>query len=241
MDHSIDYGPAFAMATCNLDPGDTVIAEGGAMVSMSPGIEVKTSSGAAGGGVLGGLKRAALGGESFFMNTFTATAPSQISFAPSSPGGIVNHPLDGSKPLLVTSGSYLFSGNGIQVDTKWGGAKTFFSREGLFLLNCSGSGDLFLSSYGAIRKVDLVAGQQFTVDSGHIVAFDASLTYSVRKFGNWKSTFLGGEGLVVELTGPGSVWIQTRSIQAFAGFLAPFLPTQSSGSSAGGIAGMFSS
>ena len=241
MNHSIDYGPAFAMATCNLDPGDVVIAEGGAMVSMSPGIEVATTSGAAGGGVFGGLKRAALGGESFFMNTFTATAAAQISFAPASPGDIISHALDGSNPLLVTSGSYLFSGNGVAVDTKWGGAKTFFSREGLFLLNCSGSGDLFLSSYGAIRKVDLVAGQTFTVDTGHIVAFDASLQYSVRKFGNWKSTMLGGEGFVVELTGPGSVWIQTRSIQSFAGFLAPFLPTQTSGNAASGIGGLFSS
>ena len=241
MNHSIDYGPAFAMATCNLDPGDVVIAEGGAMVSMSPGIEVATTSGAAGGGVFGGLKRAALGGESFFMNTFTATAAAQISFAPASPGDIISHALDGSNPLLVTSGSYLFSGNGVAVDTKWGGAKTFFSREGLFLLNCSGSGDLFLSSYGAIRKVDLVAGQMFTVDTGHIVAFDATLTYQVRKFGNWKSTLLGGEGLVVELTGPGSVWVQTRSIQSFAGFLAPFLPTQTSGNAASGIGGLFSS
>jgi uncharacterized protein (TIGR00266 family) len=238
--HSIDYGPAFAMLTCNLDPGDSIVAEGGAMVSMSPGIDVVTSAGAAGGGIKGALKRSVLGGESFFMNTFTATAASQISFAPSSPGDIINHPLDGTNPLLVTSGSFLFSSGGVTVDTKWGGSKTFFSREGLFLLNCSGTGDLFVSSYGAIRKVDLVAGQTFTVDTGHIVAFDATLTYNVRKFGNWKSTFLGGEGLVVELTGPGSVWIQTRSIQAFAGFLAPFLPTQTSGGSSG-IGGMFSS
>jgi uncharacterized protein (TIGR00266 family) len=241
MNHSIDYGPAFAMATCNLDPGDVVIAEGGAMVSMTPGIEVQTTAGASGGGVLGGLKRAALGGESFFMNTFTATAASQISFAPASPGDIISHPLDGSAGLLVTSGSFLFSTGGITVDTKWGGSKTFFSREGLFLLNCSGTGELFVSSYGAIRKVDLVAGQTFTVDTGHIVAFDASLQYSVRKFGNWKSTMLGGEGFVVELTGPGSVWIQTRSIQSFAGFLAPFLPTQTSGNAAAGIGGLFSS
>ncbi|MEY3361162.1 MAG: hypothetical protein RL531_881 [Actinomycetota bacterium] len=241
MNHSIDYGPAFAMATCNLDPGDVVIAEGGAMVSMSPGIEVRTTAGASGGGVLGGLKRAALGGESFFMNTYTASAASQISFAPASPGDIINHPLDGSAGLLVTSGSFLFSSGGITVDTKWGGSKTFFSREGLFLLNCSGTGDLFLSSYGAIRKVDLVAGQSFTVDTGHIVAFDASIGYAVRKFGNWKSTLLGGEGLVVDLTGPGSVWVQTRSVQSFAGFLAPFLPTQTSGNAAGGIGGLFSS
>jgi len=233
MQFSIDYGPAYAMVTCNLDPGDSIVAEGGAMVSMTPGIDVQTSSGAAGGGILGGLKRAALGGETFFMNTFTANAPSQVSFAPASPGDVVHHPLDGNTNVMVTSGSYLFSDGQITVDTKWGGAKTFFSREGLFLLNVAGAGNLFISSYGAIRRVDLQAGQTFVVDTGHVVAFHAGMGYNVRKFGNWKSTLLGGEGLVVELTGPGSVWIQTRSPQSFAGFIAPFLPTQASGNSGG--------
>ncbi|MFZ4515843.1 MAG: TIGR00266 family protein [Acidimicrobiia bacterium] len=229
MQFSIDYGPAYAMATCNLESGDQVIAEAGAMVSMTPGIDVQTSSGAAGGGILGGLKRAALGGESFFMNTFTASATSQVSFAPASPGDIVHHQLDGQTNVMVTSGSYLFSDGAVTVDTKWGGARTFFSKEGLFLLNVAGAGNLFLSSYGAIRKVDLVAGQTFIVDTGHVVAFHAGMGYNVRKFGGWKSTLLGGEGLVVELTGPGSVWIQTRSPESFAGFIAPFLPIKSSG------------
>jgi len=229
MDFTIDYGPAYAMVTCNLAVGDRVIAEGGAMVSMTPGIDVATASGAAGGGVLGGLKRAALGGESFFMNTFTATAPSQVSFAPSAPGDISHHELDGNTNVMVTSGSYLFSDGDVTVDTKWGGAKTFFSKEGLFLLNVAGAGNLFIASYGAIRRVDLQAGQTFILDNLHAVAFHAGMGYQVRKFGNWKSTLLGGEGLVVELSGPGSVWIQTRSPQSFAGFIAPFLPLQSSG------------
>ena len=126
MDFTIDYGPAYAMVTCNLVDGDQVIAEGGAMVSMTPGIDVQTGSGAAGGGILGGLKRAALGGQSFFMNTFSARTASQISFAPSAPGDIAHHPLDGSTNVMVTSGSYLFSDGNVTVDTKWGGAKTFF-------------------------------------------------------------------------------------------------------------------
>ncbi|MFM8973564.1 MAG: TIGR00266 family protein [Actinomycetota bacterium] len=229
MEFSIDYGPAYAMVTCNLVAGDRVIAEGGAMVSMTPGIDVQTGSGAAGGGILGGLKRAALGGESFFMNTFTAQAPAQISFAPGAPGDIAHHALDGNTNVMVTSGSYLFSDGNVTVDTKWGGAKTFFSTEGIFILNVAGAGNLFVASYGAIRRVDLEAGQTLIVDTGHVVAFHAGMGYQVRKFGNWKSTILGGEGLVVELTGPGSVWIQTRSPESFAGFIAPFLPLQSSG------------
>src|SRR5436853_453973 len=83
-----------------------------------------------------------------------------------------------------------------------GGAKTFCSREGLFLLRVTGPGDLVVSSYGAIREVPLVAGQVHVVDSGHMVAFTDGVQYNVRKFAGWKSTLLGGEGLVVELTGP---------------------------------------
>lgn len=232
MQHSIDYGPAFAMLTCNLDPGDSIVAEGGAMVSMTPGIDVVTSAGAAGGGIKGALKRSVLGGESFFMNTFTAQHASQISFAPYAPGDIFHHPMDGAGGLMVVSGSYMASDGNVTVDTKWGGAKTFFSSEGLFLLHVNGGGNLFFSSYGAMRRVDLAAGQQFTVDTGHIIAFHDSMGYQVRKFGNWKSTILGGEGLVVELTGPGSVWIQTRSVAELARFIIPFLPSPQSG---GGI------
>ncbi|MFZ4584547.1 MAG: TIGR00266 family protein [Acidimicrobiia bacterium] len=231
MQQWIEYGPAYALATVQLAPGESVVAEAGAMVSMTPGIEVQTSSGAAGGGVLGGLKRSMLGGESFFMNTFTAQADSQISFAPSAPGDIVHWELQGQN-VLLTSGAFLFCTNGIGVDTKWGGAKTFFSKEGLFLLRVGGTGSLFISSYGAIKQVDLQPGQHYTVDTGHVVAFGEGVGYSVRKFGGWKSTFFGGEGLVVDLTGPGPVWIQTRSAQSFAGWIAPFLPTQSSGPAA---------
>lgn len=227
MNHSIDYGPAFAMATCNLDPGDVVIAEGGAMVSMSPGIEVATTSGAAGGGVFGGLKRAALGGESFFMNTFTASHAAQVSFAPRAPGDIFHHPLDGAGGLMVVSGCYMASDGTVTVDTKWGGAKTFFSGAGLFLLHVTGGGNLYFSSFGAMRRVDLAEGQMFTVDTGHVIAFHDTMTYTVNKFGSWKSTLLGGEGLVAELTGPGSVWIQTRSAHGLAEMIIPFIPQPS--------------
>ena len=110
----------------------------------------------------------------------------------------------GAETVYLTSGSYLASSSGVDVDTKWGGAKTFFSSEGLFLLKVTGPGDLFVSSYGAIEEIPLVAGQSHVVDSGHMVAFSDGVEYKVRKFAGWKSTLLGGEGLVVELTGPGN-------------------------------------
>jgi uncharacterized protein (TIGR00266 family) len=123
-------------------------------------------------------------------------------------------------------GSYLASSPEVEVDTKWGGAKTFFSREGLFLLKISGVGKVFLSSYGALHEIDLATGQAYVVDTGHMVAFSEGVVYRVKSVGGLKSTLLGGEGLVCELTGPGKILIQSRSVDAFLAWLIPRLPSQ---------------
>jgi uncharacterized protein (TIGR00266 family) len=112
----------------------------------------------------------------------------------------------------------------IEVDTKWGGAKTFFASEGFILLRASGSGKLLLSSYGAIHEVELGAGETYTVDTGHLVAFSEGMGFKVRRVGGVKSTLFSGEGLVVDLTGPGRVLVQTRSADAFLAWLIPRLP-----------------
>jgi uncharacterized protein (TIGR00266 family) len=191
------------------------------MMAMSPNVDISTSTE---GGITRGLKRAVLGGESFFMNTFTATGPdAHVAIAPSLPGDIITWPLSGNT-VYLQSGSYLASPGSIDIDSKWGGAKTFFSKEGLFMLKCSGHGDLVVSSYGAVQAIDLAAGQRYTVDTGHMVGWDEGVNYEVRKVGNWKSTMLSGEGLVVELTGPGRIYLQTRSPENFIDWLAPKLP-----------------
>ncbi len=219
----ISYSPAFAMATVHIDVGESVKAEAGAMMAMTPSVGIETSTK---GGVLKGLRRSVLGGESFFMNTFTATGPdAHVVVAPALPGDIVTWPLTGNT-VYLQSGSYLASPDAIDIDSKWGGAKTFFSREGLFMLKCSGSGDLVVSSYGAIQGIDLAAGQSYVVDTGHMVGWEADVTYEVQKAGSWKSSVLGGEGLVVRLTGPGRVYIQTRSPDSFLDWLIPKLPAQ---------------
>ena len=221
----ITFSPAFAMATVHLDHGEAVKAEAGAMMAMSPSVEMKTSTQ---GGMLKGLRRSVLGGESFFMNTFTAGGPdAHIVVAPALPGDIITWPLTGNT-VFLQSGSYLASPESIEIDSKWGGAKTFFSKEGLFMLKCSGVGDLVVSSYGAVQSIDLAPGQSYTVDTGHMVGWDEGVQYEVVKAGNWKSTLLGGEGLVVKLTGPGRVYIQTRSPENFIDWLVPKLPTQRS-------------
>jgi uncharacterized protein (TIGR00266 family) len=225
MQSQIQYGPAFALGILRLDAGEEIKAESGAMVSMSPNVSIETK---AQGGILGGLKRSVLGGESFFINTFRANGgPAELTVAPVLPGDIVHLQLNG-ETMFVQSGSYIASSPGIDVDTKWGGAKTFFSSEGLFLLRCSGAGDLFLSSYGAIREVDLGAGETLKLDTGHMVAFAEGMQYSVEKVGGWKSTLLSGEGLVASVTGPGRLYTQTRTPSGFLAWLIPQLPTSSS-------------
>lgn len=220
MKYEVKYGPSYALGIVSLEAGEKIQAETGAMVSMSDTIKIETGMK---GGLLSGLKRSVLGGESFFMNTFEAEQAGEVTIAPALPGDIMVLELTG-QPMLVQSGSFLAATPEIEIDTKWGGGKTFFSREGLFLLRCTGIGTLFLSSYGAIHLVELDAGQRYVVDTGHMVAFDDTVTYDVGRVGSWKSTLLGGEGLVCKLTGPGRFYLQTRNPESFVEWLVPKLP-----------------
>ena len=221
MHSEIKFSPSFAAADVQLDPGEACKAEAGAMVAMS-GVDIETSTQ---GGLMKGLRRSVLGGESFFMNTFTAgKSGGSVTFAPALPGDIVSWQLSG-QTVYLQSGAYLASAPGIDIDTKWGGGRTFFSGEGLFILKCSGVGELLVASYGAIDSKQLTSGETYTVDTGHMVGWSEGVQYNVRKAGNWKSTFLSGEGLVVDLTGPGMIYTQTRSQDAFLGWLIPKLPS----------------
>ncbi len=223
MQTEIQYRPSYSLAVVKLDPRETIRVEAGAMVGMSPGITLETK---AAGGLLASLKRSMLGGESFFMNLYRAPAQGgEITLAPVLPGDMVVRELKG-ETLLVQSGSYVASSEGIEIDTKWTGAKTFFAREGLVMLKASGTGTLILSSYGAIHEKELGPGETYTVDTGHLVAFSEGMGFNVRMVGGIKSTLFSGEGLVVDLTGPGKVLMQTRSEDAFLTWLIPKLPKE---------------
>ena len=130
--------------------------------------------------------------------------------------------------LIVQSGSYLASASEITVESMWGGGRSFFGGEGLFMLRCTGSGTLIISSYGSIHKVSVPAGTSYVVDTRHIVAFPASMPYQVQKVGSWKSSLLGGEGFVCAFQGPGDPYLQTRSPESFLSWLIPQLPSRNS-------------
>lgn len=225
MQTEILYRPSYSLAVVKLNPNETLQVEGGAMVSMTPNLKLETK---AKGGILKSLARSVLGGESFFMNTYTAPSEGgEITLAPALPGDVQLMELQ-NEVLMVQSGSYVASSQGINVDTKWGGAKTFFGSEGLIMLKVSGTGTLIVSSYGAIHPVELAAGQKYVVDTGHLVTFEDRLDFRVQKVAGWKSTLFSGEGLVVELTGPGKLTLQTRSEDAFLAWLMPHLPKRGS-------------
>jgi uncharacterized protein (TIGR00266 family) len=167
------------------------------------------------------------GGESFFQNTYTApSSGGEVSVAPALPGDLFTVDVV-DRPMMVQSYSYLASEMGIQLDTRWSGAKTFFSSEGAIMLRASGQGKMVLSSYGAIHPMDLQDGVRYTVDTGHLVAFSEGIGYQVRAVGGLKSTLFSGEGLVVDLTGPGRLLLQTRSTDQFLAWLIPQLPKPS--------------
>lgn len=221
MNIELKYQPSYTLGIITLTPGEEIQVEGGSMVSMSPDVSIETK---ARGGLLKSLGRAVLGGESFFQNTFRAGGQGgEITVAPALPGDMHVVQLTG-QGLAVQSGSYVASENSVDVDTKWGGAKTFFASEGLIMLRVSGQGKAILSSYGAIHELDLDASQHYTVDTGHLVAFSENMGFNVRAVGGIKSTLFSGEGLVVDLTGPGKVLLQTRSTDAFLSWLLPKLP-----------------
>lgn len=223
----IDHAGAFALAIVRLQSDQSISAEAGAMVSMSSNVDLHS---AMKGGVFGALKRA-VGGESAFVSTFTAQGgPGEVTLAPGSPGDITGIEMR-NQAFKVQSSSYLAGDTSLQVDTKFGGAKSFFGGEGLFVLEVTGTGLLLVSSFGAIHRKVLRPGEQYVVDTGHLVAWEGHIPYNLRKAA--KSGFfrsmMSGEGLVAEFTGPGEILIQTRNLAAFAAMLKPFFPTQSGG------------
>jgi uncharacterized protein (TIGR00266 family) len=225
MKTEILYRPSYSMAKVTLNPNENISVESGSMVAMSSNIQVETKMK---GGLLKSLARSVLGGESFFINTYQSSSESgEIMLAPALPGDVFTFDMTG-ETYLVQSGSFLASSEGVSTDTKWGGAKTFFGGEGLIMLRCAGTGALILSSYGAIHELDLNEGESYTVDTGHLVAFSEDIGFKVRTIGGIKSTIFGGEGLVIDLTGPGKVLMQTRSVGAFLDWLLPRLPKTSS-------------
>ncbi len=216
--------PASTAARVVLTAGETLTAEVGAMIAMSTELQVQTTSKSrgGGGGILKGLKRM-FSGESFFLNHFTSSAEGQeIIVGPTMAGDILHHQLTGGT-LVVQGSSWLASGAGIDIDTTWQGlASGLLAGEGMFWVKCSGTGDVLVNSYGGIYEREI--NGEYTVDTGHIVAFDDALQFKIGKASHSLiGSFLGGEGLVCKFSGQGKLYCQTHNPQSFGQAVGPLL------------------
>jgi len=191
MEIKIENRPSYAIAKIELTRKEKINAETNTLVSMTNGIKIETK---------------VIEGENLFVNTFEALNDyEELILAPASVGDIDHINLDGA--FYLQSKSYLASGKDITIDTQWSGSKTFFSKEDISLLKASGKGELVFSSYGAIYKRTIKEGERYVVDTGHIIGFSDSIYYTVKYIGGIKR----GKGFVVELEGPGDIFIQTRN------------------------------
>ncbi len=237
MKHEILLRPSYSALRCVLDAGDDIHAESGSMLAMDATAKIE---GSMKGGAIQALKRAFLTRESFFVTTITASKDdTEVYLAPRATGDIEAITLKGDE-YIVQGGCFLASNGDVKTDTAFTGWKGFLSGEGIFMIKASGTGTVFVSSFGGIIQKILTAGEQFIVDNGHIVAFPASMKYTVESAGSGPfSMVTTGEGLVCVYTGPGTILLQSRNLRTFAESLNPFLPNRQSSQGAGNLLGQF--
>jgi uncharacterized protein (TIGR00266 family) len=223
MDFKLLHQPDNAIALITLDAGEEILAEAGAMIAMNSKINASTTlrQGKA-GGIMGGLKRM-LGGESLFLSIFRAPVNDcEIYLAPKLMGDIRLYNMNDNE-LIVQAASYLASTSGVDVDLGWQGFKSFFSGESIFWLSITGVGTLLLESFGAIYEIDVDG--EYIVDTGHIVAFENTLSFTVGKANkSWWGAIFGGEGLVCHFKGRGKIYCQTHNCSAFGRLVGSKLP-----------------
>lgn len=218
MKYEIKYRPSYSLLVVNLDQGETIVAEAGAMTYMSPTVEMRTRG--RGQSVWDTLKVGLLGGQSFFVNDYTATSePGELGLVAAPVGDIEKLEMDGRVGYIIQKSSYIASSPAINLDIQWQGFTKGIFGQGLFMIKTSGTGDLFINTFGAIDKHSLLPGEKLIVDNFHLVGFTDTCSYEVKRLGGLKELVLSGEGLVVEVTGPGEVYLQTKNLAEFAEWL----------------------
>lgn len=203
-----------------LNQGEEVYAEAGAMLYMQPGIELQSKMQ---GGLMKGLMRKFLAGESMFMSVFRCNVPqAKMAFANPTPGKVFAVELKGNT-VLAERNAYLCGIGNIDLSiafTKRFGAG-LFGGEGFILQKLSGQGLVFLQAGGNMVEFDLAPGEQLKVDTGCIVSMAESVTYDIQFVGGVKNALFGGEGLFYAvLTGPGHIVLQTLPFSRFANRIA---------------------
>ena len=220
MEYEIVKNP-MGLIEFTLNRGEKIIAEAAAMVFIKGNIVTETKMRK--GGFLKSLKAAAFGGESFFVNEFIAEEDNcKLGLTGNMLGDI--EVIEVNEEFIVQSGSFVGSTTDLTLDTKWQGFTKGIFGSNLFMLKTIGSGKMFVNAWGGILEKKLNEGEKMILDNYQLVALSVTASYRVTKHGNLKTTLFGGEALVIEVMGPGTVYIQTKNIMEFVRALIPFLP-----------------
>ena len=218
-------GEPMPVVTVNLQNGERIIAESGAMSWMSPNMQMDTTSGGF-GKAFGRM----FSGENLFQNIYTATGgPGMIAFASSFPGSIRAIEITPEKPVVCQKSAFLACTEGVELSVffqkKLGAG--FFGGEGFIMQKLSGNGTAFVEIDGSAIEYDLQAGQQMVIDTGYLAMMDSSCSMDIVAVKGVKNMLLGGEGLFNTIvTGPGHTVLQTMPLSSFAGSIASALPVK---------------
>ena len=208
------YGEPMPVVICNVDPGETLICESGAMSWMSPNMQMDTVGGGA-GKVLGRM----FSGENAFQNQYTAQGgPGMIAFASSFPGSIRAVEITPEHPVICQKKAFLASTAGVELSVHWQKklGTGLLGGEGFVMQKLSGQGIAFLEIDGTVMEYNLAPGQQMILDTGYLAMMDASVQMDVQSVKGLKNKMLGGEGFFnTVVTGPGKILLQTMPISGF--------------------------
>lgn len=216
-------GGQFPAAICDMQVGQEIICQSGAMIWMDDGIEMKTEA----GGVGKAFGRV-LTGENLFVNRYVAHSPGEIAFSSSYPGEIIGIDIDAGNSIIAQKGAFLASDPGVNMSVylqkKLSGG--FFGGEGFLMQNITGNGKVLIEVDGSSQIYDLGPGQRKIIDTGYLVCMDSTCTMSIEKVaGGLKGMLFGGEGLFnTVVTGPGRIILQTMPVSKLAGSLWSLMP-----------------
>lgn len=222
MDIELLHRPGNSAARITLAAGESVTSEAGAMIAMSGDMNITTTTHKRDSGSITRALKRMLSGESLFLNHFSSPrAGAELWLGTPLPGDLVAITLQ-RENLIVQSGSFVACESGVEVNLGWQGFRTLLSGESLFWVQLSGSGKTLINSFGAIYEQEVDG--EFIVDTGHIVAFNETLSFTITKAGSsWLHSILGGEGLVCKFRGKGTVWCQSNNPRSFGAALTPSL------------------
>ena len=220
-------GETLPVVICELEGGEKMITEGGAMSWMSPNMRMETTS----NGGIGKAFGRAFSGEKMFQNVYTAQGgPGMIAFASSFPGSIKAFQIAPGQDMIFQKSAFLASEAGVQLSVhfrkKLGSG--LLGGEGFIMQKVSGHGTMFAEFDGHVVEYELQAGQQIVIDTGYLAAMSGTCSMDIQSVPGVKNMLFGGEGIFnTVISGPGHVWLQTMPISNVAGVIRPYIPTSS--------------